>query len=30
MGNSIQEVMNIVEGIKECVDFEGYDTVSIL
>ena len=30
MGNSIQEAMNIVEGIKECVGFEGYDTETAL
>lgn len=30
MGNSIEEVMNIVEGMKECVGFDGYDAEDAL
>ena len=30
MGNSIEEVKGIVEGIKECLGFEGYDTEDAL
>lgn len=30
MGNSIEEVKGIVEGIKECLGFDGYDTEDAL
>lgn len=30
MGNSIQEVRGIIEGIKECIGFEDYDTETAL
>lgn len=30
MGNSIEEVKGIVEGIMECVGFDGYDTEDAL